>query len=140
MVLPSLTTLLLVSLPAWSCSQSYKTKQKVYNSKIRNQTRCIVRPKPPIKHVFKRRGKQQQVTETEDIHIYGSFSDMGLHENLLKGMYQYGRSYVIFVFLRCQFLRIISVLGTFHRPDFVLIQRSCAILFKVWRSLPLSIK
>jgi hypothetical protein len=45
--------------------------------------------KPPVKHVFKRRGKQQQVTETEDIDVYGSFSDMGLHENLLKGIYIY---------------------------------------------------
>jgi hypothetical protein len=68
--------------------------------------------------VFKRRGKQQQVTETEDIHIYGSFSDMGLHENLLKGIYQYGRSYVIFVFLRCQYVTIISGLENFPRPDF----------------------
>jgi hypothetical protein len=71
--------------------------------------------------VFKRRGKEQQVTETEDIHIYGSFSGMGLHENLLKGIYQYGKSYVILVFLRDQYITIISVLETFPRHDFVLI-------------------
>jgi hypothetical protein len=40
----------------------------------------------------------QQVTGTEDIDVYGSFSDMGLHENLLKGIYiyQYGESYICY--------------------------------------------
>ncbi|WVZ77289.1 hypothetical protein U9M48_025173 [Paspalum notatum var. saurae] len=99
-------------------------------------------PKPPIKYVFKRRGKKQQVTEetkksptnkldegigpessssakrigastehgvemdqkgsevifhekqllqnSKDIGIYDTFSEMGLQENLLKGIHQYG--------------------------------------------------
>ena len=54
----------------------------------------------------------------EDNVSYESFSEMGLPENLLRGIYQYGNSYIICSLLETPKLAIISELETFLGPAF----------------------